>query len=56
MEKYEDDNESLTKAGIEFAIGQIRYLMDNGCDAIHLYAMNNVPVASEIVEGVKDII
>lgn len=56
VEKYEDDNESLTKAGIEFAIEQIRYLMDNGCDAIHLYAMNNVSVASGIVEGVKDII
>ena len=41
---YENDPENLFEAGIEYASNQIRDLITNGADGIHLYTMNNPKV------------
>ena len=40
--------EDLYKAGIDYACGQIRDLIDNGVRGIHLYTMNKGDVAREV--------
>lgn len=40
--------EDLYKAGIDYAIGQIRDLIDNGVRGIHLYTMNKGDVARAV--------
>ena len=40
--------EDLYKAGIDYAIGQIRDLIDNGVKGIHLYTMNKGDVARAV--------
>ncbi|MCH5342642.1 MAG: methylenetetrahydrofolate reductase [NAD(P)H] [Acetatifactor sp.] len=51
--KYGDDPEDMRKAGIDFAIRQIKDLRHNGVDDIHLYTMNRPKTAAEIVAGVQ---
>ena len=55
IDKYEKDNASMKKAGIEYAIKQIRDLCERGYDAIHLYTMDNAEVTDEICRGIKDL-
>ena len=50
------DNESVKKAGIEFAINQIRNLIERGVDGIHLYTMDDAVVSTEIYNGIKDLL
>ena len=40
MDKYQDNLEDMTKAGIEYASNQISDLIENGVDGVHLYTMN----------------
>lgn len=56
MDKYNDNPEDLRKAGIEYAAVQIRDLIDNGVDGIHLYTMNRPKSTKEIMElaGILD--
>lgn len=49
MDKYQDNTEDLRKAGIEYASLQIRDLIENGVDGIHLYTMNRPKSTAEIV-------
>ena len=51
MDKYQDNPEDLKKAGIEYAAQQIRDLIDNGADGIHLYTMNRPNSTAEIMRG-----
>ena len=51
--RYENDAESLRKAGIEYAVRQIRDLQQNGADGIHIYTMNRPQIATEILEGLR---
>ena len=51
--KYENDPDSLKKAGVEYAAKQVRDLIDNGVDGIHLYTMNKPEIASGILEQIK---
>ena len=51
--KYENDADSLKKAGVEYAARQVRDLLDNGVDGIHLYTMNKPEIASAILEQIK---
>jgi len=51
MDKYEDSPEDLRKAGIEYASKQIRDLVDNGVDGIHLLTMNRPRSSREILEN-----
>lgn len=53
MQKYENDAESLTAAGIEYAAEQISDLVDHGVDGIHLYTMNNPSTAHRIFDLVR---
>lgn len=49
---YGDHPEDMRKAGIDYAIRQIRDLRENGVDDIHIYTMNKPLMAKEIVDAV----
>lgn len=53
MDKYQDNPEDLRKAGIEYAIMQIRDLIDDGVEGIHLYTMNRPKSTAEIIKGIS---
>ena len=53
LQKYEADPDGLYSAGIEFAVNQIRDLMAQGADGVHIYTMNNPKIAKAIVEAIK---
>ena len=50
---YGDKPEEMRKAGIDYAIRQIKDLKANNVDGIHIYTMNKSKMAAEIVEAVK---
>lgn len=54
--RYEHDPEGLFEAGIEYAVAQIRDLIKNGVDGIHLYTMNNPKVALAVYDKIKDLL
>lgn len=45
---YGDDKEDMRKAGIDYAVHQIRDLQEHGVDGIHIYSMNKVKTTTEI--------
>jgi len=47
--RYERDPEGLHEAGLEYAINQIKGLISEGADGIHLYTMNKPEVAKRIM-------
>jgi methylenetetrahydrofolate reductase (NADPH) len=49
IEKYRDDNAGMSEAGAEFAAEQIRELIKEGVDGIHLYTMDNADISKKIV-------
>ena len=49
---YADNPEDMRKAGIDYAIRQIRDLQENGVNDIHIYTMNKPKMAAEIMESV----
>ena len=49
---YSDSPEDMRKAGIDYAIRQIRDLQENYTDGIHIYTMNKPKIAAEIVAGI----
>lgn len=53
---YQNDEKSLYKAGVDYAVTQIRDLIESGADGIHLYAMNSFDVAKEIYDGICDLL
>lgn len=53
---YGNDPQSFYQAGIEYAITQIRDLIEGGVDGIHLYAMNNPQVAKQVYDGISDLL
>jgi methylenetetrahydrofolate reductase (NADPH) len=54
--QYENDPEGLFDAGIQYAVDQIRDLIKNGVDGIHLYTMNNPEVARRVYDAIKDLL
>jgi methylenetetrahydrofolate reductase (NADPH) len=48
VDKYRDKDREMEKAGIEYAVNQIRDLADNGVDGVHLYTMNSASLAKKI--------
>ncbi len=48
VDKFRDKDKDMEKAGIEYAVNQIRDLMDNGVDGVHLYTMNSASLAKKI--------
>ena len=49
---YGDSPEDMRKAGIDYAIRQIRDLQENGVNDIHIYTMNKPKMAKEITEAI----
>ena len=45
---YGDDKEDMRKAGVDYAVRQIRNLKEHGVDGIHIYSMNKVKTTTEI--------
>ena len=45
---YGDDKEDMRKAGIAYAVEQIRDLQEYGVDGIHIYSMNKVKTTTDI--------
>ena len=50
MDKYGDNNDDMREAGIEYAVKQIRELLDNGAPGIHLYTMSRPVSTQRILE------
>ena len=53
LNRYENDPQSLSKAGIDYAARQIRALLENGADGAHIYTMNRPEIATQIVDYLK---
>lgn len=56
LSKYENDDAALGKAGLDFAVKQIRGLVKEGVKSIHLYTMNNTHIAEYIRAGIEDLL
>ena len=54
--RWQDDPESLRRAGIEYAVSQLRDLIEGGADGVHLYAMNDAGVAADVYAGIRDLL
>lgn len=50
--RYGNSQEDFAEAGFEYACGQIRTLLDNGVDGVHLYTMNRPALIRRIVDAV----
>lgn len=48
LARYQDSPEDMRKAGIDYAITQIRDLRERGVDGVHIYTMNHADVARDI--------
>ncbi|WP_255467466.1 methylenetetrahydrofolate reductase [Raoultibacter phocaeensis] len=53
LAKYEDDAESLRKAGIEYACNQLVDLQAHGVDGLHVYTMNQPRIACDTVRALR---
>ena len=49
---YGENPDDMRKAGIDYAIHQIRDLQENGVNDIHIYTMNKPKMAAEIMEAI----
>lgn len=49
--KYADNSDDMKKAGIEYAVTQIRDLLAHGVDGIHVYTMNKADTTMAIYEA-----
>ncbi len=56
VSRYSGDAPSFYRAGIHYAVEQLRDLIESGADGIHLYAMNNPAVAKAVYEGVAELL
>ena len=54
--RWQDDPQSLYQAGIEYAVEQLRDLIEGGADGVHLYAMNDAGVAAAVYAGIRDLL
>lgn len=56
ISRWQDDPSSLYAAGIDYAVRQLRDLIEGGADGVHLYAMNDAGVAREVYDGIRDLL
>lgn len=52
---FGDDPAEMRKAGVDYAIEQIRGLQHSGAEGIHIYSMNRPKTTTEIVTGIRQI-
>lgn len=50
---YGEDKDDMRKAGIDYAVQQIRDLKEHGVDSIHIYSMNKVKTTTEICNAIN---
>ena len=51
--KYGDNPDDMYNAGIEYAICQVKNLIENRVDGIHIYTMTKSDVAKKIIKGIQ---
>lgn len=56
ISRYQNDEAALYEAGIDYAVRQLRDLIEGGADGVHLYAMNNFAVAEKVYDGIRDLL
>lgn len=56
ISRWQNDEQALYDAGIDYAVRQIRDLIEGGADGIHLYAMNNADLAEKVYAGIRDLL
>ena len=56
ISRWQDDPQSLYQAGIEYAVEQLRDLIEGGADGVHHYAMNDAGVAAAVYDGIRDLL
>lgn len=56
ISRWQDAPQSLYQAGIEYAVEQLRDLIEGGADGVHLYAMNDAGVAAAVYDGIRDLL
>jgi len=57
ISRYQDNEEGLMEAGVQYASDQIIDIINSGASqGIHVYVMNNAPVAKKITDNVKNFI
>lgn len=56
LDRWQDDPDGLYQAGIDYAVGQLRDLIEAGADGVHIYAMNNADVVKRVHEGIRDLL
>lgn len=56
VDRFGDDNEAMTQAGVAYATEQVIDLYANGIRAVHIYSMNKPYVAAKIKENLSHII
>ena len=56
VDRFGDDPEAMTQAGIAYATDQIIDLLANGVNAVHVYTMNKPDVARQIQKNLSYII
>ena len=52
IDRYQDDDKSFAKAGIEYANKQIADLIEHNVDGVHLYTMNSSQTAQAITDTI----
>ena len=55
-DKFGDDNDAMTQAGIAYATDQVIDLFANGISHVHIYSMNKPEVAQKILENLSCIL
>lgn len=56
ISRWQDDPAALYDAGIDYAVRQLRDLIEGGADGVHLYAMNDAAVAEKVYDGIRDLL
>ena len=56
ISKYEHDDAALSKAGLDYAVRQIRALSKEGVTSFHLYTMNNINTAAYVRAAIADLL
>ncbi len=51
ISRYGKDADSFKSAGLEYAVNEIEFLMDNGVGKFHIYTMNKPDIAEQIILG-----